>query len=128
MLGAILRGYSYLYHLAISFALLGLALIACASGNFNLKQELLPWTGMELFYWMAGLGLVGLLSVVLCFMGKLRVLFLIWAVAVVIGLTRGFLFSGMRFENVDSFRNSLLFLAAGLIALLGAWSAFRKRA
>ena len=128
MLGAILRGYSYIYHLSISVGLLALALIACASDNFNLKQDLLPWTGMELFYWMAGLGLAGLFSVILCFLGKLRVLFLIWAIAVVIGLTRGFIFSGMRFENADSFRNSLLFLGAGLIALLGAWSAFRKRA
>ena len=128
MLGAILRGYSYIYHLSISVGLLALALIACASDNFNLKQDLLPWTGMELFYWMAGLGLAGLFSVILCVLGKLRVLFLIWAIAVVIGLTRGFIFSGMRFENADSFRNSLLFLGAGLIALLGAWSAFRKRA
>ena len=128
MLGAILRGYSYIYHLSISVVLLALALIACASGNFNLKQEMLPWTGIELFYWMLGLGLAGTLSVILAFVGKIRVLFLIWAVAVVIGLTRGFLFGGMRFENADSFRNSLLFLAAGLIALLGAWSAFRKRA
>lgn len=128
MLGAILRGYSYIYHLSISVVLLALALIACASGNFNLKQEMLPWTGIELFYWMLGLGLAGTLSVILAFVGKIRVLFLIWAVAVVIGLTRGFLFGGMRFENADSFRNSLLFLGAGLIALLGAWSAFRKRA
>ena len=128
MLGAILRAFGYIYHLSISVILLALSLVAYASDNYNLKQDLLPWTGKELFYWMLGLGLIGGLSVILCFLGKVRVLFPIWALAVVLGLVRAIILGGMRFENAAAFRNALLFLAAGLIALLGAWSAFRKRA
>ena len=128
MLGAILRVYSYIYHLLISVVLLALSFVAFASDNFNLKQDLLPWTGKELVYWMLGLGLIGAVSVLLAFMGKLRILFLVWAVAVVVGLVRGIVLGGMRFENADAFRSALYLIAAGLIALLGAWSAFRQRA
>lgn len=128
MLGAILRGFSYIYHLLISVVLLALSLVAAASDNYNLKSELLPWTGKELFYWMLGLGLLGALSVVLCYLGKVRALFPVWALVVVIGLVRGFILGGMRFDNAGAFTYALCFLAAGVIALLGAWSAFRKRA
>ena len=128
MLGAILRAFSYIYHLLISVVLLALSLVAYASENYNLKQDLLPWTGKELFYWMLGLGLIGSLSVILCFLGKVRVLFPLWALAVVVGLVRGLILGGMRFASASDFYNALCFLAAGLIALLGAWSAFRKRA
>ena len=65
MLGAILRVYSYIYHLLISVVLLALSFVAFASDNFNLKQDLLPWTGKELVYWMLGLGLIGAASVLL---------------------------------------------------------------
>src|SRR5258706_11852091 len=119
MLGAILRVYSYIYHLLISVVLLALSLVAFASDNFNLKQEMLPWTGKELVCWMFGLGLIGALSVILAFMGKLRILFLAWALAVVIGLVRGIVLGGMRFENAEAFRGALYLIAAGLIALLG---------
>ena len=128
MLGAILRAFSYIYHLLICAVLLALSLVAYASENYNLKQDLLPWTGKELFYWMLGLGLLGSISVILCFLGKVRVLFPMWALLVVIGLVRGLILGGMRFASATDFYYALCFLAAGLIALLGAWSAFRKRA
>lgn len=128
MLGAILRAFSYIYHLLISAVLLALSLVAYASDNYNLKQDLLPWTGKELFYWMLGLGVIGISSVVLCYLGKVRVLFPIWAAVVVAGLVRGLILSGMRFDGASGFYSALCFLAAALIALLGAWSAFRKRA
>ena len=128
MLGAILRAFSYIYHLFICAVLLALSLVAYASENYNLKQDLLPWTGKELFFWMLGLGLIGSLSVILCFLGKVRLLFPLWALLVVIGLVRGFILSGMRFASAADFNYALCYLAAGLVALMGAWSAFRKRA
>jgi hypothetical protein len=128
MLDAILRAFSYIYHLLISVVLLALSLVAFASDNYDLKQDLLPWTGKELFYWMLGLGFLGLISLILCFLGKVRVLFPVWALIVVIGLVRGIIFSGMHFASATDFYYALCFIGAGLIALLGAWSAFRKRA
>ena len=128
MLGAILRAFSYIYHALICAVLLALSLVTYASENYNLKQDLLPWTGKELFYWMLGLGLLGSLAIVLSLVGKVRVLFPLWALVVVIGLVRGLILGGMRFANATDFYYALCFLAAGLIALAGAWSAFRKRA
>ncbi len=128
MLGAILRAFSYIYHSLICFVLLAISLVAYISDNYNFKQELLPWAGKELFYWMLGLGLIGSISIVFCFLGKVRVLFPVWAAVVVIGLVRGMLLGGMRFASAADFYYGLSFLAAGLIALMGAWSAFRKRA
>jgi len=128
MLGAILRVYSYIYHLLISVALLALSFVALISDNVNLKLDILPWTGKELVNYMLILGFFGAISVVLCYFGKVRALFLAWAIVVVIGLFRGIILGGMHFENADAFRTALYFIAAALIALLGAWSAFRKRA
>ncbi len=128
MLGAILRTYSYIYHLLISIAMIAMAFVAWLSDNYNLKQDMLPWEGHTLINFMFLLGFLGVVSVVLCFLGKLRLLFLIWALAVVVMLFRGILLGGMRFENADAFRSALYFIAAGLFALFGAWSAFRKRA
>jgi hypothetical protein len=128
MLGAILRIYSYIYHLLISIALIGLALVAWLSENPNLKQDLLPWEGKSLVLYMFVLGFIGVVSVILSFLGKLRILFLVWALAVVVMLVRGIMLGGMRFENADAFRSAIYFIAAGLLALIGAWSAFRHRA
>lgn len=128
MLGAILRIYSYIFHLLISIALLGLAFVAWVSENPNLKQDFLPWEGRPLVTYMMVLGAIGVLSVILSFIGKLRALFLIWALAVVVMLFRGIFLGGMRFENSDAFKSAIYLIVAGLIALTGAWNAFRKRA
>src|SRR6266568_3678355 len=82
VIGALLRIYSYLYHLALALLLLGISVVAVSSHSHTFNLGMLPWTGTTLACWLFGAGFVGLLSILLAWMGKLRFLFLLYALAV----------------------------------------------
>ncbi len=127
MIGALLRIYSYLYHLALAFFLFGLSLVAIASQSHSLNLGMLPWKGSELTYWLFGAGLLGIVSVLLAMVGKLRFLFLLYAIAVFGIMFRGYFVSGYSFGDKDAFRMAIWLTAGALLAIFGALSQFRKK-
>ena len=137
MLGALLRIYSYLYHLILALLLLGIALVVIVShlqahpsdsGGGQLHLGMLPWTGHALVHWLLGAWLLGLASIVLAWMGKLRFLFLLYSLAVFGMMFRGYFLTSYAFSGKDEFRMALWLTAGALLAIAGAWSQFRKRA
>lgn len=123
-LKAIVRGFSYLYHAILALFLIGVSGLALAVAPQSLHLDMLPWTGSTLTYVIFFGALFGLISVVLAFAGKLRVLFFLWALIVVVLMIRGFFFSGFRFDPGAGGVRTAAWLAVGaLIALVGAWSA-----
>src|SRR5262245_11760157 len=96
---AVFRFYSYLFHAILALFLIALSGVTIASGVPNLQLGMLPWTGPTLVHVLLFGSLFGLVTVFLTLRGILvfRVLFLLWALAVVYFLVKGYILSGYRF-------------------------------
>jgi len=125
-IGWLAAGIRVRYHLAISLCSSRWAR-RTAFERQNLKLDMLPWHGSELNYWLIGLGVAGLLSLILAAAGKLRFLFPIWRFTFLYRLVRGlFLSPSYTFSGPDQF-NSALWLAGGaLLAFLGSLTVFGR--
>ena len=128
VLGMLLRAYSYVYESALALFLLALSAVAMLSESHNLNLGMLPWKGATLNYWLLGVGLAGLVSVLLAWRGKLRFLFLLYALAVFGMMMRGYFLGSYAFSGKDEFHLALELTAGALAAIFGAWSQFRKKA
>ena len=128
MIGALVRIYSYLYYLALALLLLGISLVALLSHSHTLNLGMLPWKGTALTYWLLGLGVAGLLAIVLSWIGRLRFMLLLYALAVFVMMLRGYFLSGYSFSGKDEFRMALWMTAGAMLAICGAWSQFRRKA
>jgi hypothetical protein len=118
---ALLRFVSYLYHGLLAFVLLALGLlVTLAGGAQSLRLNMLPWSGPTLLWVLILGGLFGLCTVVLAIKGKLRPLFFLWALVVVIYLVKGFFLGGYRFSPGE-FSKVAYLVVGSLIALLGAF-------
>lgn len=124
--GAVMRIYSYLFHAILAFFLLGVSFVALLNGRHNLKMTLLPWEGRSLTYWMLLLGLLGFVSIFLAFSGKMKILFLIWSIGVVLVLIKGYIFSGYYFGGFWGFLNAVWFILAAILAAVGSWLRYRQ--
>jgi len=124
--GAVMRIFSYLFHAFLAFFLFGVSMLALLNGTHNLKMSMLPWEGKSLTFWMLALGLFGLASVWLAVRGTLRILLLVWSVAVVLVLLRGYIFSAYHFRTFGSFLNAIWFILAAVLAALGSWLRYRE--
>ena len=126
MVQAILRLYSYALQILISLILLALGTVAALSDNAGFEIDFLPWAGKELKMALLILGATGLLSVVLAFKGKLRILFLLWTLGTVYLFGRGIFSSGHQFDGESEFKWALALLAAVIVTVCGAWSRFKQ--
>ena len=91
-LKALLRVYAYVFEGLLALFFLAVAAMALLS-NAPLGLGFLPWKGDALPRWLLGSCVFGLLSLVLALAGKLRVLFFLWSLAVLVMLFRGFFLS-----------------------------------
>jgi len=122
----LLRFFSYLFHFLLVLFLLAVSGLTLVSGGQNLHLGMLPWTGSTLTLVVFFGSLFGLLTLVLAFRGRLRILFFLWALAVAVLLARGYIFSGYHFAAGEARTAGYLLLAA-LLALLGAWFQMFRR-
>lgn len=114
--------FSYLYHVLLALFLAAVAGLALVTAPQSLHLDMLPWTAPTLGYIVFFGALIGLLTVVLAVMGRLRFLFFLWSLVVAVMMFRGFFFSGYRFEPGSGGPKTAVYLIVGsLIALLGAW-------
>ena len=120
----IMRYFSLLFHLVLIFFLVAVSGLALASGTPSLNLKMLPWSGATLSYVLFFGALAGLLIVLLAIRGTLRVLFLLWSLAVSYLLVKGYIFSGYKFATGE-FKTVVYLIVASLIAILGAWFQFR---
>jgi hypothetical protein len=120
-----MRIYSYIFHAVLALLMLGVSVVAWSSG-VGLNLDMLPWSSDSAATWLLGLSLVGIVCIVLALKGILRILFLLWSAAVVVLLVKGFFFSHYIFDGFGGFRNALLLTFGALLALAGAWLAFRR--
>ena len=123
----LLRVYSYLFHLALSLFLAGIAIVSLASRPHTLKLGMLPWEGPSLSWWVLGLGIVGLICIFLAVTGMARFLFPLWTLFVFIMMVRGFFLSPFVFRGSAQFRGAIWLTTGALVALLGSLTLFGKR-
>lgn len=127
VLKALMRVFSYLYHGLLTLFLLGIAMIALSSGQ-PLQLGMLPWEGRPLTYWLLGIALAGLASLVLAIFRKWRPLFFLWSLAVLVVMANGFFLSHYHFGSPAEFRSVLYLFAGAIIAVFGAWFQMRRTA
>lgn len=123
---ALLRFYSYLFAALLSVFVLGLWVVAASSG-YPLGLGFLPWKGSALTNWLAGIGVVGLVSIFLAVSGRFRGLFFLWCLGVTGLLVWGFFLTPYAFTPELSFRTAAWITAGSVLAFIGAWPAGKKR-
>ncbi|MCC6344887.1 MAG: hypothetical protein IT166_21985 [Bryobacterales bacterium] len=123
----LLRAFSFLFHLPLTLFFLGLGSFALLEGAYDLNLPL-PWSGPSLTFWIFGLSLAGLISIYLALRKKARFLFVLYALTVLGLAIYWVFFSTYRFDGAAAFRCALAFVAAALVAALGAISHARRSA
>jgi len=122
MLGALMRLFSYLYHLFFSLFIFGLGAIGWFSPNTRLELPMLPWwEGPALSRWLFFGGLFGMLSLALAYSGRIQILFRIWTITAVAVFIYGFFLTPYGFRSSEEFFNTLLAALGGLVAAAGSW-------
>ncbi len=122
----ILSAFSYLFEGLLALFLAAIAGLALVSG-IPLHLEMLPWTGSTLDYVLLCGGLCGILLVILAIFGKLRPLFFVWTLAVVVFMIKGYIFGSYHFDPAGAKTAGYLMLGA-LVGLAGGWIQMFRRA
>jgi hypothetical protein len=122
----LLRIYSYLFAISLSVFMLGLAVVATASGS-PLSLGFLPWKGASLTYWLFVLALVGLISMYLALRGKLGAIFFLWSLSVMGLLIWGFFLTPYVFTTAFPFKSAAWLSIAAFFAMIGAWPRGKRR-
>lgn len=126
-LGFLVRLYSYLFHLALSLFLLGVATIA-ASSHQPLNLTMLPFSRENLLEGVFLLGVAGLFCTLLAITRIFKYLFPIWAGYILYVAIRGYFFTGYQFSGENAFEQALWLSLALIVAFLGAlWTLKPKR-
>jgi hypothetical protein len=115
-----MRVFSYAFHGLLTLFLLAISAMALSSGQI-LHLEMLPWHGQSLSYWLLFSALAGFLSLILAIRRTWRLLFLLWSLAVLVVLVRGFFLGPYEFAGRPEFYRALDLSAGALLAALGAW-------
>jgi hypothetical protein len=115
----VLRIYSYVFEILLSLFMIALGLIGGSQLDLH---GLLPWEPPSLATWLIVLGLIGIVCTVLAVTGWFRYLYPLWALAVVVMLFRGFIFSPYDFDHggLFSFSQSIWLFALAILAFIGS--------
>ncbi len=116
---ALMRSFAYLYFAGISAFLAGIALVAYFSGFHTLNSGgMMSQTGEDLSRLLLGIGGMGLITILLAVLGKLRWLFSLYAIAITIMMFRWLFLSSYTFESPDAFWMGVLLFGGAIIATL----------
>jgi hypothetical protein len=126
-LRGLLRVYSWIFEALLCLLGIGISIVSWSVGASDpVKVDWLPWSAATLPAWLMGLGILGLFFVFLAFIGRLRILFFLFAAGVFGLLTKGLFLSTHSFEGPMEARNALLVVLGSFLAILGAWPTGRR--
>lgn len=126
-IGFLLRFYSYLFHLAISFFFLFLGAVSLVY-SAPLHLDAVGLSDRNALFGVFVLGIVGLVSTLLALTGTFRLLFPLWAAFIVWLMIKGFFLSTMKFSGSAGFGLAALWTLGGIAAFIGAvWTLRRRR-
>ena len=114
------RAYSYLFHLALACAMMGVAAVAWLTG-VPLNLWVLPWRGETLTPVLFFSGLAGAGITLLAIKRIIPVLFILWSLVEAGRLVFGFVFGSYVFGPMSTrFTTAVLFAVAALLAAAGS--------
>jgi hypothetical protein len=116
----ILRVYSYIFLAVHGLAALLLSAVIVASPYENVQLGWLPWQGEALGAALAVFGLVALILVLLAVLGRARILLMLFALAALVLVVRGFFFSPWRFSGIHAAQDAFHYVLGMLLAFIGA--------
>jgi hypothetical protein len=125
-LRALFRLFSILFHGVLTLFLIGISLVALASGGQDLHLGMLPWTGATLTHYVLYGSLLGLLSIILALVTRVRFLFFIWALVIAYFAVKGYVFSSYHLAPGE-LRTAAYMIAGAVLALPGAFSQMFRR-
>jgi hypothetical protein len=119
----VLQFISGVFHAVLALFCLGLGVLAYVTNmGSSLKMTMMPWfSGPWLSAWLVGLGAVGLVLAILFLMGKLRPVFLLWTLFVLVTMVYGYFSGAHIFANKSEAYTAGYLCLAALVALIGAW-------
>jgi hypothetical protein len=122
----VLRIFSYVFEILLSLFMMALGLIGGEQLNLH---GLLPWERPSLARWLIILGLIGIFCTVLAITGWFRYAYPLWALAVVVMLSRGFI-SVESFDtgSLFSFTQSIWLLVLAILAFIGSLTVLSRHA
>ena len=115
----VLRIFSYLFLAIHGLAALVLSAIIVASPHEDVRLGWLPWQGEALGAALAVFGLAALILVFLAIVGRARILLTIFALVVLVGVTRGFFFSAWKFSGVPAAQDAFHYVLGMLLVFIG---------
>jgi len=118
--------FSFLFHGALALFLIGISIVAMASGGQDLHLGMLPWSGVKLTQLVLFGSLLGLLSLILALATRVRFLFFVWALGIAYLAVKGYVFSSYRLAPGEV-RTAGYLIAGSLLALPGAFSQMFRR-
>ncbi len=120
-LRALFRLFSFLFHGVLALFLFAISIVAIASAGQDLHLGMLPWTGAKLTNYVLIGSLLGLLSLVLALVTRVRFLFFLWALVVAYFAVKGYIFSSYRLAPGET-TTAACVIVGSLLALPGAFS------
>ncbi|HWC99729.1 MAG TPA: hypothetical protein VG456_23375 [Candidatus Sulfopaludibacter sp.] len=120
-----MSGFSFLFHGLLALFLAAVACLALVSGGV-LHLEMLPWTGSTLEYIMLFGGLCGLALIVLAILGKLRPLFFVWTLVILVLMVKGYVLGGYHFDPASA-KTAGYLMGGALLAVVGGWMQMFRR-
>lgn len=126
ILKPLLRIFSYLFGAALALFTLAAAGIALRSGG-ELNLGFLPWTGKPLSYWLLGLALAGLITLLLAVFQASHLFYFLWNLGIFVLVFKGMFLSLYRFTGgAVSFKIGATLMLALLLSTIGSFPWPRK--
>ncbi len=115
----LLKFYAYVFHLAVSTFLIGVAILA-TTGHEGLHLEMLPFNQERLISRVSMMALVGFIAIFLALARIFEIVFPLWSLGLLLLLVWGFFFTPYSFHGPIGLTGALLLLLATLVALIGS--------
>ena len=118
---ALLRTVSYFLGGGLALLTLAITAVALRSGG-ELNLGFLPWTGKPLSYWLLGLALVGLITLLLAVSRASHLFFFLWNLGIFVLFFKGMFLSLYRFTGgAVSFKTGVWLTIGMLLSAIGSF-------
>jgi hypothetical protein len=115
----LLKFYAYVFHLAVSTFLIGLAILA-TTGHEALHLEMLPFNQERLVSRVSMMALVGFICIFLALVRIFEIVFPLWSLGLLVLMVWGFFFTPYSFHGAIGLKGALFLVLATLLALYGS--------
>jgi hypothetical protein len=115
----LLKFYAYVFHLALSTFLIGMAILAEMSHQ-PLHLEMVPFDQERIISRVSVLSLLGFVCIFLALVRIFEFVFPLWSLAVLVLMVWGFFFTSYSFNGVAGLEWALLLILAAIVAFFGS--------